>query len=231
MDKLRNLVDVRGLIYAGSHGFDIEGPNHMRYLVASEFLPKLAHIRDRFQERVRDIPGAAVEDNCYSVTVHYRNVPTELVDSVAAMVREEASAFPELKICEGKMVYEVRPDVAWDKGKAVLWLLAALGLEDREDVYTIYIGDDKTDEDVFEVLVDPAHQTDRQGMGIVVSDERKFTGASMVLRDPEEVYTFLSRLLQYGKREGHVSTLCDGLEYPDSDELGLSDEYSSDHTE
>lgn len=33
----------------------------------------------------------------------------------------------------------------------MLWLLQALELNGRDDVFTIYIGDDTTDEDAFEV--------------------------------------------------------------------------------
>jgi hypothetical protein len=37
----------------------------------------------------------------------------------------------------------------------MMWLLQALNLRDRDDVFTIYIGDDTTDEDAFEVTVPP----------------------------------------------------------------------------
>lgn len=52
------------------------------------------------------------------------------------------------------MVYELKPKIAWNKGKAVLWLLQALRLNHRDQVYAIYIGDDTTDEDAFEVFQD-----------------------------------------------------------------------------
>lgn len=41
--------------------------------------------------------------------------------------------------------------INWNKGKAVEFLLESLGLRNRDDVISIYIGDDKTDEDAFEV--------------------------------------------------------------------------------
>ena len=58
----------------------------------------------------------------------------------------------ELKVTPGKMVYEIQPNIDWDKGKAVLYLLEALDL-DRDDVVPMYLGDDITDEHAFEALV------------------------------------------------------------------------------
>lgn len=46
---------------------------------------------------------------------------------------------------------EVRPDMEWDKGHALNYLLDNLGLGASSDVLPIYIGDDRTDEDAFEV--------------------------------------------------------------------------------
>lgn len=46
--------------------------------------------------------------------------------------------------------------IDWDKGKALLHLLTALGLNNQPDVVPIYIGDDKTDEDAFQVRI-PTH--------------------------------------------------------------------------
>jgi hypothetical protein len=48
--------------------------------------------------------------------------------------------------------------VAWHKGTALNHLLQELGLQSQEDVVSIYIGDDRTDEDAFKVL-----QEGRQG--------------------------------------------------------------------
>lgn len=46
-------------------------------------------------------------------------------------------------------VLELRPKVDWNKGSAVNWILDALDLGERPDVFPIYLGDDITDEDAF----------------------------------------------------------------------------------
>jgi hypothetical protein len=48
-------------------------------------------------------------------------------------------------------VFELQPDLDWDKGAAVRWLLRTLSL-DGPDVLPVYIGDDVTDEDAFPAL-------------------------------------------------------------------------------
>lgn len=40
----------------------------------------------------------------------------------------------------------------WNKGSAVNWILDALELSNRADVFPIYLGDDITDEDAFKAL-------------------------------------------------------------------------------
>ena len=98
------------------------------------------------------------------------------------------------------MVYEFKPKLDWNKGKALLWLLQALGLDGHNDVYTIYIGDDTTDEDAFQLF--RAHDA-RKGVGIIVTEESTSTDASFTLRDTNEVCEFLNRLIACG--EGYKS--------------------------
>lgn len=57
--------------------------------------------------------------------------------------------------------------VDWDKGKALLHLLVALGLGEDAGVLPIYIGDDRTDEDAFRAL----RARRLGGTGILVSSK------------------------------------------------------------
>lgn len=52
----------------------------------------------------------------------------------------------------GREVIELRPDVDWDKGKTLLWVLDHLPHSGSAPLVPIYLGDDITDEDAFDVV-------------------------------------------------------------------------------
>ncbi len=108
------------------------------------------------------------------------------VPEVERIVDDVLAHRPELRKGAGKKVFELRPAMDWDKGRAVLWLLETLGL-DRPDVVPLYIGDDVTDEDAFRALVE-------LGIGIIVAEIPRPTAARYALQDVHEVRALLERL-------------------------------------
>ena len=70
-------------------------------------------------------------------------MPHDILCQSESIVNKVLHSFKDMRRSGGKKVFEIRPDIDWDKGKAVLWLLKALGL-DGNDVVPIYIGDDLT---------------------------------------------------------------------------------------
>jgi trehalose-phosphatase len=187
LDDVRQRVNINAIVYAGSHGFDIAGPRGLRKEMAAEFLPELDIMEKELGKQLAGIAGARVERKRFSIAAHYRNVTESDVPKVARVVSEVAARHRELRKMNGKKVYELLPDIDWDKGKAVLWLLENLDLE-RAKVRPIYIGDDRTDEDAFRAL-------EQCGLGILVSEEPRLTVANYSLRDPAEVERFLRELV------------------------------------
>lgn len=201
-DKVFSFVKLAGLYYAGSHGMDIEGPSKKhRYKKgnqgvlcqpASEFLPMINEVYKTLLERTKSIPGAKVENNKFCLSVHFRCVDENRWDTLAEQVKIVLDKYPKLTLTQGRMVLEIRPTIKWDKGKALEFLLEALGYANSKDVVPVYIGDDKTDEDAFKVL-----RSRGQGFGILVSKAPKETHASYSLQEPSEVKDFLRRLVQW----------------------------------
>lgn len=54
---------------------------------------------------------------------------------------------------------EIRPNVKWNKGHALMYLLDTLGFNTFDDVLPMYIGDDRTDEDAFKVWLVKIYKT------------------------------------------------------------------------
>lgn len=182
------LVQLPELIYAGSHGFDIAGPNglHMEHEEGLRFAGTLDAATEMLRERLRDVEGVLVERKRFAAAVHFRLVARDEVPIVKDVVGAIAVRDPRLRQTGGKQVLELRPNVEWDKGRAVRWLLNALRLN-REDVTPIYVGDDATDEDAFRSLPP-------RGIGVMVGESRANTRAQYGLRDPGETRAFLERL-------------------------------------
>jgi trehalose 6-phosphate phosphatase len=192
LDDVRERVGIENIVYAGSHGFDIAGPGGLRRQTANEFLPKLDTAEKKLQEALDGISGARVERKRFSIATHYRNVKEHDVPRVKQAVGEVAWRHRELRKMTGKKVHELQPDTDWDKGRTLMWLLETLDLEDG-NVFPIYIGDDRTDEDAFRMLK-------QRGIGILVSEEPRFTAARYSLRDPAEVGRFLRDLTERSGR-------------------------------
>ncbi len=188
LDDVRQRVNIDAITYAGSHGFDIAGPRGLRKQQATEFLPVLDAVEKELAEKIAGIAGALLEKKRFSIAAHYRSVNESGFLKLERAVSEVIARHRELRRMEGKKVYELLPDIDWDKGKAVLWLLEAIGLESAK-VRPIYIGDDRTDEDAF-------HALDQRGIGILVSEQPRPTAASYSLKDPTEVERFLRELVE-----------------------------------
>jgi alpha,alpha-trehalase len=187
LDDVRRLVGVDGIAYAGSHGFDLVLPDGSTSQRGKEYLPDLDAAERELRERTEPFPNARVERKRFAVAVHVRQVSEDLVPRVEAAVGDVAAAHPRLRRTGGKRVIELRPDVEWDKGEALLWMLEAL--DPVGDVRAVYAGDDETDEDAFEVVRD-------RGLGVVVRGERddRPTSARYALRDTDETRAFIDLL-------------------------------------
>ena len=90
------------------------------------------------------------------------------------------------KIARGKMVFEIRPKVDFNKGKAVQEIL---GRSATPGILPIYLGDDQTDEDAFRILKG-------KSITIFVGDSRLTLGTDYYVKDSSEVLEFLRRCLE-----------------------------------
>lgn len=193
LPDVRSRVGLEEVFYAGSHGFDIEGPAgfEMRYEAGAEHLPMLDDVERELRDALDTIDGSQVERKRYSIAMHYRRVREEDVPKIATAVDDVLSRHHGLRRTHGKKVFDLQPAIDWHKGRAVEWLMNALKLDARESVPT-YLGDDRTDEDAFAALAEISGS-----VSIIVADPSqpsRQTAAEFLLRDQKEVADFLERV-------------------------------------
>jgi trehalose-phosphatase len=188
LEDVRRRADVAGVLFAGSHGFEIVGPDgsHTEFEAARRFLPALDAAEEDLRRDLAGVEGVEVERKRYAIAVHYRRADPSDVPGVESVVRDAAARQEGLRASGGKKVFELRPEIEWHKGKAVMWLSDTLALGD--DAVLVYVGDDVTDEDAFRELRG-------RGIGVIVlGEDDRTTAAEYSLSDTEEVPAFLERL-------------------------------------
>jgi trehalose 6-phosphate phosphatase len=123
----------------GNHGMEPIAEEKM-----AAFCRVVAEKRPLLEARLGALRGLDIEDKTFSLAVHYRHCRRkgDARDTVAAAVRE---LWPTARVVGGKQVVNLLPQGAPHKGLA----LEGLIVEAKTDT-AVYLGDDITDEDVFE---------------------------------------------------------------------------------
>lgn len=209
LGDVRDRVGVASAYYAGSHGFDIAGPNGERHQhpQAQARTAALDAAQAMLQARLFKLPGVLVERKTFSLAVHDRLVADAELPRVREAVAAAQVANKGLRVQEGKRVHDFQPDLPWHKGHAVRWLMQAIdGRAAQPDggqtgsagaaagsaapadrLVPLYIGDDVTDEDAFETLAP-------DGVTVAVLDAPRPTAAQYRLGSTDEVRQLLDAL-------------------------------------
>ena len=187
LDDVRDMVNVDGIYYAGNHGFEISNDVKLVNPDAEKIKPVIAEICEQMQSKIGHIQGSIVENKGITASVHYRMVLENDFLELEKIFKGVIASYVEkgkIRITKGKKVFEIRPNVEWDKGKAVKWVIAVL----EKKGTPVYIGDDRTDEDAFIALKN-------RGITVLVSEKIKKSNVEYYLRNVDEVKIFLEGLL------------------------------------
>ncbi len=183
----RRLVGLPQLLYMGNHGLEALEPyagNPIPAPSVVQFQPLVTAALDLTRQKLLAQPAQAFgfsseearklawedallfEDKGLTASVHYRRCPDpDLARLVVLEAVQAACANTGLIISEGRMVIEIRPPVAINKGTALE------ALAQRYDLASlIFIGDELTDVDAFLALrrLEQAGGKFRQGFAIGV---------------------------------------------------------------
>lgn len=193
----RRAADVRRrcalegpVYYAGLHGMEIDGPDSVFRV------PQLDERRDLLQEIARSIakaiaslPGAFLENKDLSVALHVRaaaQADRDRAERAFWSLATPALDAGTVRLQRGDCVFELLPDIAWNKGDAVRWIEADATRRYGAVFHPVYLGDDRTDEHAFETI-------GPRGVTIIVG--RRASRAGRRLPDPAAVERLLIRLV------------------------------------
>jgi trehalose-phosphatase len=156
----------------------------------STIQPYLSRAETYISESLSSIPGILIERKHFSIAIHYRQVSPEFVEKIKKELDIICSIINGFKITSGKKVYEFQPDINWNKGDAVLWLIEKiLPVASLSPDYTfMYLGDDITDEDAFREVAEI-------GIPILVGSHGTPTLAGYHLENVAQTNEFLQKLV------------------------------------
>lgn len=173
-DVATRLGKARVKYIVGNHGLEPGVQLH-------RFEREIAKVRPLLEAELGAVHGIEIEDKRYSLAVHYRRARGKRV-ARAAILRAVSSLPTPMRMVPGKLVVNVVPARAPNKGDALLDLRARAGA-----ATALYLGDDVTDEDVFAL--------DQPGRLVSVRVGASMTSAAnYFLRDQLEVDELLERL-------------------------------------
>lgn len=196
----RRIVDLRGrtrlpasVYYAGLHGMEIEVGarrwQHPDLGFAEEHVRLLAA---RLSDVAAAVPGLFVEDKGVSLAVHFRRVEVAHRGRAASLTESAAApwmAKSQIRRLEGNEVVEYLPNIACHKGDAARWIRGDVVSRRGHATWTIFIGDDVTDEDGFRAV--------RSGISVLVG--RRPSAATHRVDDPDAVEALLRWLVTEGQ--------------------------------
>jgi len=187
LSDLKAKIKMRNIIYVGNHGLEIgRGGEIFIYPEALKSIRTMKELKKILQKELGSIEGMILEDKRVGLAIHYRMVKSSEVPKLKRSVGKIFKPFlekGEIKISYGKKILEARAPIFWDKGKAASMLLDSFK---QKNPLSIYLGDDRTDEDAFSVL-------DGKGLTVFVGKPRK-SKAKFFLKNVGEVRVFLKRL-------------------------------------
>ena len=137
-----------------SHGLWIKHPGtewQMTMALSNDWKSPIIHVMEVYADRM---PGALIEEKDYSIAFHYRLCEPDMVSAKLHEVKDALVSMTQtmsIGLQEGNKVLEMK-DLRVNKGYG-----ASEFLKDPTYDFIMSIGDDVTDEDLFEVLDDRSH--------------------------------------------------------------------------
>jgi trehalose 6-phosphate phosphatase len=182
-DVLARLSGAKVRAVVGNHGIE-PSPDAPRYHTqVKAWMPIL-------REALADLQGVEIENKLYSVTIHYRR--SRAKTKARSVIDQALTKLPDARAIEGRLLVNVLPAAAPNKGSALAYLRTSLNAE-----HAVFVGDDLSADELFS-------QQANHLLGIRVG---RATGssASHYLAKQADIDSLLKRLLELHGADKAVS--------------------------
>ncbi|MCE5299411.1 MAG: trehalose-phosphatase [Spirochaetia bacterium] len=191
---LKKKVGIDGIIYSGSHGSEIEGPDIRYSRYSGGGRRRIAAAKAYLKKKLDGINGVIFEDKGSSLAVHYRmadRTGAEAARSAVEQYLKNRLIHGTLELKKGKKVCEIVLPGMMHKGDAVRWIMKRKGL-DKGLVF--YLGDDITDRDAFKELKG-------KGTAVYIGHKTSARYVSFYLKNIYETAIFIDMIIEYRRRQ------------------------------
>lgn len=199
----KHFASISSLGLSAEHGAFVRRPSHADWENASGSADK-AWQDDAmviFEEYTKKAAGSVIERKNVSITWHYRNAAPEEGAVRAEECRKRLKddviqAKSDLEIIDGKMCLEIRPQSV-NKGAIVQSIIADFENKEKKRTspdFILCMGDDVTDEDMFQALGN-SYTSTSQVFTVSVGSPSKQSTATWCLPEPADVINVLTKLV------------------------------------
>ncbi|MFZ2189828.1 MAG: trehalose-phosphatase [Candidatus Magasanikiibacteriota bacterium] len=191
LKDIKNKVDIKDLVYAGNHGLEWQIGKKINSIPVPKSTTKLlSNIKQKLQKIKQKYPGILIEHKSLSCAIHYRQLNPKLITCFKKDINNIIKPLNNnnvLEVLKEKKVIELKPNIDWDKGKFALFIHEYFQNKLKLKLLPVYVGDDKTDEDVFTAL--------QSGLTIRVGINKK-SSATFYIKKQEQIILFIDWLLK-----------------------------------
>ena len=184
-ERIRKLLDLKGLEYVCSHGFEMDYSDFELNISDDDkktINDIFRHVKEEFSDKIKDMNmkgDIGINFNYRPYNGDCREIKRKFIEIV-----KRYDVNKRLRIMKLSKAINVIPK-SWNKGKAVEFILEK---HTTKGTLPFFFGDDFTDEDAFNVLKDT-------GITIYVkNDEKRESKAEFFVNNPDEVLRALETL-------------------------------------
>jgi len=155
LEDLRQKIPLETVNLAANHGLEwIRDGKYGCVSLKHEYIHSLKSMKLSIGNLKKLFPKIIIEDKKLSVTLHYRLLTNHQTVNLKNQFKEIIKKYIDsnlLEVIYGKKVFDIRPAVNWTKGDLAKLIVSNITTKKNKPL-VICIGDDKTDEDMFNKL-------------------------------------------------------------------------------